>query len=267
MVQTNFEKHYNEVFYKEMIEGSVNSARVILTLLYDIYQPRSVIDVGCGQGAWLAVAESLGSTNLVGLDGNWVKKESLLSQNIKFIPTNFEDSIVLDRRYDLCMSLEVAEHLSEAQAKPFIDTLCKASDVIIFSAAIRCQGGSHHINEQWQSYWSNLFHKNGYSCFDIFRGEIWNNNNVEWWYRQNTLLFVNQRCRLIDLYHLKRLEKNILDIVHPENYESKVQFYESKVQFYESIIHKPTLRLCLGCAKRYVLTQIRTCIAYLLHRV
>ena len=274
MAQTHFDEHYNEAFYKEMIDGSMSSARVILPLLYDIYQPRSVIDIGCGQGAWLAVAESLGSTELVGLDGDWVKQECLLSKNMSFIPTNLEAPIHLDRRYDLCMSLEVAEHLSETQAKSFIDTLCKASDVIIFSAAIRYQGGEHHINEQWQSYWKNLFHSNGYSYFDIFRADIWNNNNVEWWYRQNIFLFVYQNCHLIDLQRLKILEKNVVDIVHPDNYESKIQFYESKIQFYESkiqfydsLIHTPTLRLCLGCAKRYVLTKIRTGISHFSRRI
>ena len=37
------------------------SARVVLGMLYQHYVPQSVIDVGCGRGAWLAAAEALGA--------------------------------------------------------------------------------------------------------------------------------------------------------------------------------------------------------------
>ena len=45
--------------------------RAILPVVYALLGPRRVVDVGCGQGAWLAVAEELGSTELAGVDGAW----------------------------------------------------------------------------------------------------------------------------------------------------------------------------------------------------
>ena len=222
MGQDDQGKFYTEKFYDTITDGSVRSAKVILKLLYDIYKPQSVIDIGCGQGSWLSVAESLGSTTLVGLDGNWVNQDKLLSNNIKFTPINFENSIHINGQYDLCISLEVGEHLSKSRAPSFINTLCKTSDVILFSAAIKFQGGANHINEQWQSYWLALFLENGFNYFDIFRGKIWRNEEVDWWYRQNIFLLVKNDAACLDINVLFSLEKPILDIVHPKNYEAKL---------------------------------------------
>ena len=55
------------------------------------------------------------------------------------------------------ISLEVAEHLSPGRAESFISDLCQAAPVVLFGAAIPGQGGVGHLNEQWQSYWANLF--------------------------------------------------------------------------------------------------------------
>ena len=82
MSQEKLSKLYDMNFYSRNLEGMTNSAKEVLTLLYEYYRPQSVIDMGCGRGAWLAIAESLGSTKLKGLDGSWVKKEELLSKNI-----------------------------------------------------------------------------------------------------------------------------------------------------------------------------------------
>jgi ribosomal protein L11 methylase PrmA len=76
--------NYNERFYRDTTEASIQSAKQMLGLLFSLYKPKSVVDVGCGQGAWLSVAASLGSERLMGLDGAWVKAGSLLSDNIEF---------------------------------------------------------------------------------------------------------------------------------------------------------------------------------------
>ena len=219
-MEKNLSDHYDEGCYSNHREGMCRSAETVLGLLYDFYKPRSIIDVGCGQGAWLASAESFGATALKGLDGDWIKEEGLLSKNIDFLPVNF-DSVMptLNIKYDLCISLEVAEHLSEENAKHFVEFLCNVSDVVLFSAAIKDQGGENHINEQWQSYWIDLFESNGYKCFDLFRPKLWNNASVDWWYRQNIFLFVDLNNSSLHEKALRGLEKPIFDIVHPVVYE------------------------------------------------
>jgi len=218
-------KYYNGNFYDARTDDASRSARVVLERLFEVYQPQSVVDFGCGQGSWLCTAEALGSHVLKGYDGPWVKEEHLLSENIDFTATDLEHLEAADERFDLAISLEVAEHLSDGAASSFVDTLCRASDVVLFGAAIKLQGGTHHVNEQWQSYWIDRFRDNKYECLDIFRGALWNNPEVDWWYRQNTLLFVNSTSSelKIDTNKLKSMEQMIADAVHPENYERKAR--------------------------------------------
>lgn len=260
-MKKHLEEPYDKAFYSDSMDGSSRSAAIVLALLYEHYKPRSVIDVGCGQGAWLAAAESLGSQTLKGLDGEWIRQEVLLSKNIEFSPINLDVAMPeLDRKYDLCISLEVAEHLSVEKARPFIDFLCKTSDVVLFSAAIKYQDGRNHVNEQWQSYWIDLFKNNGYECLDIFRPHVWNNSLVEWWYRQNLFVFVDPGHPPFSIDILRGLEKTVWDVAHPVNYERKVVRSESrlaKVQSYRRLVEDPSFRFCLECIRRWFWNRVR----------
>lgn len=249
---------YNDKFYSEYISGSLRSAETVLGMLFDLYKPSSIIDIGCGRGAWLAVAESLGSKTLKGIDGRWVDEGSLLSKSIDFSPVDLEGDIEIQVRYDLAISVEVAEHLPESRAASFVSTLRKASDVVLFSAAIKGQGGTNHINEQWQSYWIDLFKVYDYEVFDIFRGNTWKSNEVEWWYRQNIFLFVNANCppATIDLDRLRRMERRIYDVVHPENFTTVVEEKRQLTQDIHQLTQWPDLRFCVNIIKRYALNKL-----------
>jgi hypothetical protein len=243
---------YNDAFYSNQVQGSLDSANVVLGFLYEIYQPVSVVDVGCGRGAWLSVAEKLGSNKLTGMDGGWIDETNLLSKTISFNKVNFEESIATDENFDLCISLEVAEHIDQKQAEPFVQMLCKLSEVILFGAAIQYQGGTNHINEQWQTYWIELFKKNGYECLDIIRPNVWDNNKVEWWYKQNTFVFIKKTSNKISTNTLINLQKSIPNIVHPENYKDKVESIKRQVDF----INDPPLKFCLVCIKSFIKRKV-----------
>ena len=66
---------------------------------------------------------------------------------------------MLERKFDLAISLEVAEHLKSSSSEDFVQSLTTLAPMILFSAAIPHQGGLHHINEQWLEYWGDLFNK------------------------------------------------------------------------------------------------------------
>ncbi|MBK8742078.1 MAG: hypothetical protein IPM02_22365 [Betaproteobacteria bacterium] len=210
---------YDAAFYDGHSQGMSRSAMQVLEVLFTHYIPFSVVDFGCGQGAWLAAAEGLGSHVLRGFDGPWVDAKRLLSKNIVFEQIDFDVSIPSDQdRCDLCISLEVAEHISKVRAKPFVDSLCAASDVVLFSAATRCQGGTGHVNEQRPSYWIDLFRSNDYLCLDLLRPAIWYSEGIEWWYRQNTLLFVDRRTPRGNYFaSLQTSQPLMTDIVHPDS--------------------------------------------------
>jgi hypothetical protein len=92
--------------------------------------------------------------------------------------------------FDLAISFEVAEHLPANRAAGFIADLCSLAPVVAFSAAIPGQGGTGHINEQWPAYWCDLFAGCGYQVTGALRWEIWNDDNIENWYRQNLIVAV-----------------------------------------------------------------------------
>ena len=93
--------------------------------------------------------------------------------------------LLLGRGFDVVLCLEVAEHLPEASAEALISSIVAHADEILFSAAIPGQPGQHHVNCQWPTYWQSRFNAHGFSCDDAPRWEIWDDDRVEPWYRQN----------------------------------------------------------------------------------
>lgn len=221
---------YSSVFYQNQVKASQVSARLLLGHLWSIYQATSIIDFGCGLGAWLTEAEKLGATKAVGLDGAWVDRDKLLSATIDFRESNFDEPQIVDYNFDLAISLEVAEHLDESKSMTFVESITHASDVVLFGAAIPLQGGTNHVNEQPQSYWIEKFQSLGYTCFDVVRPFVWDDIEIEPWYKQNIFVFVNQnRNDLCDVFE-KIETKGITDIVHPDMY-ARPKLSEKDVNF------------------------------------
>ena len=132
------------------------------------------------------------------------------------------------------MCFEVAEHLPPSHAKDLIHTLTSLSDVILFSAAIEGQGGTHHINEQMPEYWCELFINHGYVPVDYLRPKIWGNTKVTCWYQQNLLFYVKQE-RLQEFPQLYEAYRNThphyLLRIHPFIYRIKLHHIQQTSSF------------------------------------
>jgi trans-aconitate methyltransferase len=209
---------YDEKFYADRQRGSLNSAQRVVELLQKYLTPRSVIDVGCGTGAWLSVWQRHGVTEIRGVDGDYVDRRSLLIPQERFVAYDLTVPYSEPTQYDLAMSLEVAEHLPPAVGPAFVETLTKLSPIVLFSAAIPYQIGTQHINMRWQSYWAELFGERGYVPIDCLRRALWDDPQVETWYAQNALLYVREDV----LAHHPRLAEERasgrgmpLNVVHP----------------------------------------------------
>lgn len=221
-------KHTQEVH-------NFNAAKVIVPVLTKWFNPKSVIDIGCGTGTWLAIFKEYGVNEILGVDGDYVNRDQLTIPEVKFLPKNLEQQLQLDRTYDLVVSLEVAEHLSEVTAQVFIDSLCGLGDTILFSAAITAQGGQNHINEQPPAYWIQMFEKKGYELFDVLRPIFWKNSKVDWWYRQNMMIFTKNTTAKQKLKDLPTFEGR--HIVHPvvfENRSFEAIRFENEIERIES---------------------------------
>lgn len=211
--------YYTSQFFRDLDFHSLQSANEIVPILYDLLKPESVIDIGCGTGVWLSVFQDLGVDDVFGVDGPWVPRALLKLPQEKFVEHDLTTPLCLDRRFDLAMSLEVAEHLPEATGKRFVELLTGLAPIVVFSAAIPFQGGNHHINEQWQSYWANIFRERDYVPLDCIRPVIWDNSSISVFYRQNLLVYLD-RDYIARTPHLQEIYQQFaarqISIVHPE---------------------------------------------------
>lgn len=164
------------------------SARVVVPFVVERFHPTSVLDVGCGIGAWLATFKAFGVADVMGVDSAAVRSAFALDQQC-FIEHDLTKPLHLDRSYDLALSLEVAEHLPERAAEVLVSSLAAAASLVLFSAAIPGQRGPGHQNCQWPDYWRERFARVGFQAADLLRQSLWDDERVSWWYRQNLLVF------------------------------------------------------------------------------
>jgi hypothetical protein len=168
-----------------------------------------------------------GAKLLYGIDGHWNSQQDMLDQSIRFVQADLEKSIAIpgNEVFDLCISLEVAEHLTKDHASYFVSSLCKASDAVLFSAAYEGQGGTGHLNENKHSYWADIFRENGYLPFDIIRAKFWGDTNIDFWYKQNIFLYIKKESAAFNI--AEKSGFNSLDVfdfmnaIHPDLYEIK----------------------------------------------
>ena len=208
---------YGREFFEQQAGGSYRSAQLVLPLVFEQFNPRSVVDVGCGLGSWLKAAAELGAERVLGIDGDYVDRSQLMIEQTAFLAHDLAKPLQVPDRFDLALSLEVAEHLPIDAAGNHLDMLAQLSDLVLFSAAIPGQGGTGHINENWLEFWALRFAERGYLPIDKIRPRIWNKRFVEPWYRQNILLFANNAA--ISRYGLKNFltaPGELMSIVHPE---------------------------------------------------
>lgn len=164
------------------VEDRTNSSRV------------AVAPISHRRGVWgrhlVEVFLELGVEEALGLDGAYVKQSDLAIPAHCFRPVDLTKGVDLGNRFDLAISLEVAEHLPPALGPSFVQTLTNLAPCVLFSAAIPFQGGHGHVNERWPDYWADLFEAEGFCSVDCIRERVWDDTDVEFFYAQNTILYV-----------------------------------------------------------------------------
>src|SRR5918999_332033 len=176
---------YDDAFFDSITEGSLQSARVIVPILLNVINPKSVIEVGCGRGAWLKVFQENGIDLIRGIEGPWIDESKLLIHNASLRIADLSQPFKIDGQYDLAVCLEVVEHLPPNAGRFLILQMTTAAPLVLFSAAIPGQGGEGHVNEQWPDYWDKVFAEFRFRRLDPIRQQLMQDSRVEWWYRQN----------------------------------------------------------------------------------
>jgi Methyltransferase domain len=217
---------YDTSFYTGWAEETRASAEAVVPLILRLTKAESVVDFGSGSGLWLREFSNAGVDKIQGYDGPWIKTEDLHIPPECFTHRDLTTPISVDKRFDLAVSLEVAEHLPNRAADTFITSMVSAADVVVFGASIRKQGGCGHVNEQWPSYWIEKFAAHGYVAIDAIRPEIWDEPRILVFYRQNIGIFVRKE-RLSDYpeLHARHVATGgkFPDLVHPLFYEKALR--------------------------------------------
>lgn len=215
-------------------------ARRVLRLLFKHGVPTSVLDVGCGCGTWLEAALEAGATEVMGIDGVDLPQGSLAIPKQRVRRANLNRPIELGRRFDLVICLETVEHLAPESSSIIIDTLVRHGERILFSAAVPGQPGTHHINCRWPSFWQRLFNERGYWCDDSIRWALWEDPDVEPWYRQNMMLATRD-------WHRAGGEPRVKSVIHPDilPYHAWAFFAQNIAALEQGVL--PTLKYAAIC--------------------
>lgn len=130
-----------------------DTADRILPLVLSYFQPRSVIELGCGAGHWIDAARRLGVPKALGVTARDIAGWS-----------------VPDERFDLCLCIEVAHLLPPDEQDALIAAAARASDVVVFSSLLPAHAA--YPGSRPLAWWVEKFWRHGYVFEDGLRAAI-----------------------------------------------------------------------------------------------
>lgn len=220
---------YEQTFFKDRRDKTLVSSRAVLEQVWNVFQPVSVLDIGCATGIWLTECQRRGVDKVCGVDGPWVPREDIEIAANDFMEWDLGKSLPSDMdTFEMALCVEVAEHLPEESSNELVRFLTGHADAVLFSAAIPGQGGTGHINEKPQSYWYERFRLCGFECYDLIRPRVWNDPGVNVIYKQNMLLYVRSDSDIHEKVrsHVPKVFRvdsdYALDRVHPDLFHRRL---------------------------------------------
>lgn len=127
----------------------------------EFIDPKTLVDVGCATGDFVKWFNNHGIM-AHGIEGSTAAKRHLVIPEDQCIFHDLRTRLNPPRKYDLAMSIEVAEHIEPECADIYVENLTKLSNLLLLTIAGPGQLGHSHVNLQPISYWDNLFAKHSY---------------------------------------------------------------------------------------------------------
>jgi SAM-dependent methyltransferase len=177
----------------------------LASIIVELYQPKTVVDFGCGPGYLSKEIAKLG-VEVTAVDG--YSQPDFSGLPVKFYRLDLNDSeaigkLFIGKNFDLAVCLEVAEHLKPESSTFLIQYLTQLSPVVVFSAAVPGQGGDGHINENSRTFWHHEFTQNKFVIADQVRSKLRISSTIAPWYRYNVIDYTHvQHPQASDLSEL-----------------------------------------------------------------
>lgn len=195
---TPLENIYKGAFFKRR-DSLAWRVPIICNAVVDTFElspGNKIMDVGCAIGDYVDGFYERGF-KARGIEGSprameyFVKRvaDKILIHDLR---TPLPSSI---SRFNLCMCLEVAEHIEEEYSDVFLDNLCQISRKILLTASPPGQEGHHHVNCQPDEYWEEKMLQRGYQRWlskELLWRTImrrWAGKKGIWHYRRNAMIY------------------------------------------------------------------------------
>jgi len=155
----SLEDIYREAFFRRR-KSHLWRVPWVCAAVMEALNPTSLVDVGCGIGDFVQGFIDRGVT-AYGIEGSTCARPYLVCPQEKVF---FKDLRVKFSfpRMDVCLCLEVVEHIEKEYEDNLVDNLCGMSDVLVLSIAPPGQKGHYHVNLQTEEYWDKKFSKRKY---------------------------------------------------------------------------------------------------------
>lgn len=175
-------KLYDSDFFKDANERKISSASKVARIITENYSFVSLFDIGCGMGLYILELSKMGK-EVLGCDAS-AEGIHLAPQEITVFYADVTKPIILNRKFDVVLCFEVAEHIEKKYSAQLVDNCAAYSDRVLFTAAPKGQGGVGHINEQPYEFWIDLFAARGFVFEDDLsqkiRQQMKKEDVVEW---------------------------------------------------------------------------------------
>ena len=184
---------YSDTFYKDMnkVYEDTKTPKYVAEFLIKNFRIESIVDLGCGSGIFLYEFEKKGFS-VLGIDGSRNALNTAKISKNNLLVKDITKKINLNKKFDLVLCFEVAEHIPTKYSKNLVQNLTSLGNVVIFTAAPPGQGGTDHINEQPKEFWVNLFEKEGfYLDKDSSKkmSSYLKSKKTVWWIYENLIIF------------------------------------------------------------------------------
>lgn len=158
-----------------------------LNYMINQFNIKTMVDIGCGPGGQVELAQSLGLI-AEGVDGD----DRVLQLNPEIIICDFTKDVYAVKTYDLGWSCEFLEHVEEQYQPNYMKTFqcCK---YVIATFAPRGKPGYHHVNCQSAGYWIDVFERYGFLFDPSITNTIRSSSTMQRnFVREHGLFFTNQ---------------------------------------------------------------------------